>query len=434
MSTPRVGTAAEKAESAPHPDADFKPDELNDIKGPSWVYTTKKAFSEFTRDQCTDLAAGLTYYSVLSVFPALLAIVSLLGVVGQADQTTTAVLDLIRQLGQGDVADQIEGPVRRLTEVEGAGIGLVVGLAGALWSASGYVGAFGRALNRVYQVDEGRPFWKLRPANLLLTAVLVLMAVVLLLGLVLSGDLAAVVGKRIGLEAGTVEIFNIAKWPVMLGVVVLMIAMLYHFTPNVRQPRMRWMSPGAALALVVILLASFGFALYVRNFSSYDKTYGSLAGVIVALLWVWIVNNVLLLGAEFDSELERSRELQAGIPAEDTLQLPPRDTKASEKAAEKREEQIAEGRRLRLEADPTESVARNLGHDTVPGHGRPIGGERREGRGTRRAGSSRPTVGVGDHRVRDDAPETSDAASKIGGLLTLPTVIWAVVRGMQRGR
>jgi len=185
----------------------------------------------------------------------------------------------------------------------------------------------------VYQVDEGRPFWKLRPANLLLTAVLVLMAVVLLLGLVLSGDLAAVVGKRIGLEAGTVEIFNIAKWPVMLGVVVLMIAMLYHFTPNVRQPRMRWMSPGAALALVVILLASFGFALYVRNFSSYDKTYGSLAGVIVALLWVWIVNNVLLLGAEFDSELERSRELQAGIPAEDTLQLPPRDTKASEKAA-----------------------------------------------------------------------------------------------------
>ena len=157
MSTPRVGTAAEKAESAPHPDADFKPDELNDIKGPSWVYTTKKAFSEFTRDQCTDLAAGLTYYSVLSVFPALLAIVSLLGVVGQADQTTTAVLDLIRQLGQGDVADQIEGPVRRLTEVEGAGIGLVVGLAGALWSASGYVGAFGRALNRVYQVDDRRP-------------------------------------------------------------------------------------------------------------------------------------------------------------------------------------------------------------------------------------------------------------------------------------
>lgn len=434
MPTPREGTAVEKAENAPHPDAEFKPGELKEIKKPSWVYTIKKAFSEFTRDQCTDLAAALTYYSVLSVFPALLAIVSVLGVVGQADETTTAVLDLIRQVGQGDVADQLAGPVSQIAQSKGAGIGLVIGVVGALWSASGYVGAFGRALNRVYQVDEGRPFWKLRPANLLLTAVLVLMAVVLLLGLVLSGDLAAVVGKRIGLEAGTVEIFNIAKWPVMLGVVVLMIAMLYHFTPNVRQPRMRWMSPGAALALVVILLASFGFALYVRNFSSYDKTYGSLAGVIVALLWVWIVNNVLLLGAEFDSELERSRELQAGIPAEDTLQLPPRDTKASEKAAEKREEQIAEGRRLRLEADPTESVARNLGHDTVPGHGRPIGGERREGRGTRRAGSSRPTVGVGDHRVRDDAPETSDAASKIGGLLTLPTVIWAVVRGMQRGR
>ena len=427
MSTPRVGTAAEKAESAPHPDADFKPDELNDIKGPSWVYTTKKAFSEFTRDQCTDLAAGLTYYSVLSVFPALLAIVSLLGVVGQADQTTTAVLDLIRQLGQGDVADQIEGPVRRLTEVEGAGIGLVVGLAGALWSASGYVGAFGRALNRVYQVDEGRPFWKLRPANLLLTAVLVLMAVLLLLGLVLSGDIAGVVGRRIGLESGTVDIFNIAKWPVMLAVVVLMVALLYHFTPNIRQPKLRWMSPGAALALVVILVASFGFALYVRNFGSYDKTYGSLAGVIIALLWIWIVNNVLLLGAEFDSELERSRQLQAGIPAEETLQLPPRDTAASEKAQEKLEDQVSEGRKLRLEADPTESVARRLGLPTSSDGGAAADGSSRRARGLR------PTVGAGDHRVRDDAPEQSDTASNIGGLLAIPTIIWAIVRGVQRG-
>ena len=227
----------------------------------------------------------------------------------------------------------------------------MIGLAGAIWSASGYVGAFGRAMNRVYQVDEGRPIWKLRPVVLLITVGLVVMAALVLIGLVISGPLATTLGDAVGLGDLAQTIYTIVKWPVMLGIVVVMVAVLYYATPNVRQPKFRWVSVGAAVAILVWVLASVAFGFYVSHFSSYNKTYGSLAGIIVFLLWLWITNLALLFGAEVDAELERARQLQSGIKAEETLQLPPRDTRNSDKAEEKLEKRVAEGRRLRLESD-----------------------------------------------------------------------------------
>jgi membrane protein len=346
----REGTASEKAGTAPHEDDGRKPDSPTDLVKPSWRFTFRSAVAEFQRDQCTDLAAALTYYSVLSLFPALLAIVSLLGVVGQGESTVAAIVDLVRSIGQGDVADQLRGPVSDMVGAGGAGITLVIGLLGALWSASGYVGAFGRAMNRVYQIDEGRPIWKLRPLQLLLTLVLVVLASLVLLGLVVSGGVARAVGDAIGLGSTAVTLWNVAKWPVILVIVAAMVALLYYATPNVRQPKFRWVSVGAGIAILTWVVTSVVFGLYVANFGSYNKTYGALAGVIVFLLWLWLTNLALLLGAEVDAEMERARQLQAGIPAEESLQLPPRDTRQSDKAEAKLEERVEEARRLRESA------------------------------------------------------------------------------------
>ncbi len=387
------GTAAEKARTAPAPDATHKPDSPTDIERPGWAYTAKAAFAEFQRDQCTDLAAALTYYSVLSVFPAILALVSLLGVFGQGESTTQAMLDLVRDLGQADVADQLEEPIDTMVTAPGAGVALVLGVGTALFSASGYVGAFGRAMNRVYQVDEGRPVWKLRPFQVLLTLGLVVMAGLVLIGLVVSGPIAKAVGDLVGLGEQSVTIWGIAKWPVMLGIVIVIVAVLYYWTPNVRQPKFRWVSVGAAVAIGVWVLASLGFGFYVGTFGSYDKTYGSLAGIIVFLLWLWITNLALLFGAEVDAELERARQLQAGIRAERTLQLPPRDDSGSLKAATKLEERVAEGRRLRLEADAAATV-----------------GNGDSGYGSRRAPTSRRHAGDGPERHVELEPLPSERA------------------------
>ena len=259
-------------------------------------------------------------------------------------------LELVERIGQDDAVDQLREPITQMTETNAAGFALVFGLAGAVWSASGYVGAFGRAMNKIYEVDEGRPFWKLRPLNLAITVVTVLLAAVVLLGLVVTGPFAEELGDTLGLGDTTVTVWNIVKWPIMLLVVVFVVAVLYYATPNVKQPKFRWISVGAGLAIVVWILASAAFGLYVANFGSYNKTYGSLAGVIILLLWIWLTNLALLFGAEVDAEIERSRQLQAGIEAEESIQLPPRDTRRSEKEAAKLEAQIDQGRQLREEA------------------------------------------------------------------------------------
>ncbi|MBE7160711.1 MAG: YihY/virulence factor BrkB family protein, partial [Williamsia herbipolensis] len=258
-----------------------------------------------------------------------------------------AVLDVIGDLGSASVVDTLRDPVQQLVDAPSAGFALVIGVLGALWSASGYVGAFGRALNRMYEIEEGRPIWKLRPAMLLVTLVAVLMTAAVAFMLAVSGPIARSVGDRIGLGDTGLLVWNIARWPVILVFVVTVVAILYWATPNVRQPKFRWISAGALLAIVVWIVASALFAVYVANFASYNKTYGALAGVVVFLLWLWITNLALLFGAEFDSELERARELQAGLPAEEHVQLPPRDTAAAEKNHEKDDQFVERARLLR---------------------------------------------------------------------------------------
>ncbi|MEE2570233.1 YihY/virulence factor BrkB family protein [Pseudarthrobacter sp. J64] len=336
-----------KDATAPAPDDSRKPDSPPDLHKPSWKYIAKKTFREFTQDQCPDLAAGLTYYAVLSLFPGLLALVSILGLFGNPERTTSALLEIGQGIAPGSTMDTIRGPIEELAASPAAGFTFVIGLATALWSASGYVGAFGRAMNRVYEVDEGRPFLKLRGTMLAVT-LLSIVAVALLAGmLVLSGPVAEAVGGAIGLSEALLTVWNIAKWPIIVALVILLIAVLYYATPNVKQPKFRWMSMGSFIALLIFVVASLGFGFYVANFANYNKTYGAIGGVIIMLLWLWILNMSLLFGAEFDAETERGRQLQAGIEAEETIQLPPRDTKKSEKLQAQVEEDIRQGRELR---------------------------------------------------------------------------------------
>jgi membrane protein len=346
---------SKRAQSTPPVEDDRKPDSPGDLSKPSWKYVVRKTMREFSKDECTDQAAGLTYYSVMALFPAVIAVLSLVGLVGQGPKTVSTVMDILKGVGVTP-SDSLQKTIEQLSTASGTGLALIIGLATALWSASAYVGSFGRAMNRIYEVGEGRPIWKLRPVMLLVTLITVVLAAAVALSLVLTGPAAEAVGDAVGLGSTAVLVWNIAKWPVMLLVVIVIVALLYWATPNIKQPKFRWLSIGAVFAIVVWILASAAFGFYVANFSSYNKTYGSLAGVIVFLLWLWLTNLALLFGAELDGELERGRELQAGIAAEETVQLPPRDTKKLEKAAQKKREDIERGRRLRTTRGADEDV------------------------------------------------------------------------------
>ncbi|WP_230684715.1 YihY/virulence factor BrkB family protein [Cellulomonas sp. JZ18] len=370
-------SSTSKAATAPAPDDPRKPDSPGDLQKRSWKYVLRKTVREFMKDQCTDLAAALTYYGVLAVAPALLAIVSLLGLVSDPEETVSRITSLVEDVAPGGAAAAIEPILQNLTQAPAAGLALVVGLVTALWSASGYVAAFSRGMNRVYEIDEGRPVWKLRPILLLVTLVLVVIAVLVIAAILLSGGVARAIGDAVGLSDAAVTVWDIAKWPVVVVLVALAIAILYHATPNVRQPKFRWISVGAFVAILVWVLATLGFAFYVTRFSSYNETYGSLAGVVIALLWLWITNLALLFGAELDAELERGRQLQGGIEAERTIQLPPRDTKASDKKKAKAEEDVRRGREVR------EAAQREQGQD----------GGADEGRGASASGAHRDTSG-----------------------------------------
>jgi membrane protein len=285
--------------------------------------TLKRTVAEFKEDQLTDRAAALTYYGVLSIFPALIALVSIVGLVGNPATVTNTLTDVISSIGPASAVETFKGPIESITNSSGvAGVLLIVGIAAALWTASGYVGAFMRAANVIYEVEEGRSFVKLRPLQMLVTLVLVLLLALVLVAVVLTGPLADAVGSAVGLGSTAVTAWDIGKWPVLLAVVVVMIALLYYASPNAKLGGVKSILPGAVLAVVIWLVASAGFAFYVANFGSYDKTYGALGGVVVFLVWVWLTNVAILLGAELNAERERSRQLEAGAPgAERELQL-----------------------------------------------------------------------------------------------------------------
>jgi membrane protein len=289
-----------------------------------WWAATKRAAREFKDDGAADLAAALTYYGVLSIFPGLLVLVSVLGLVGES--TIREVQDAIKEVAPGAVGDFVEQAINQVSSNAGAaGLAAVIGLLIAFWSASGYISAFMRASNIIYDVPEGRPVWKTLPIRLGVTAVVGLMLIASALIVVFTGDLAAKAGELIGLGSTAVTVWNIAKWPVLLILVSLMLSILYWASPNARHGGFRWVSPGGLLAVIVWVLLSGGFAVYVANFSSYNRTYGAIAGVIVFLVWLWLSNCAILLGAELDAELERERALAAGHPADEEPYLELRD-------------------------------------------------------------------------------------------------------------
>jgi membrane protein len=305
------------------------PDKPTDLTARSWLGVLRRSFREFKDDNLTDWAAALTYYAVLAMFPALIVLVALVGLLGQYPETTNTIFKIVGRVGPDSAVQTFREPIESVVRNKGgAGALLGIGLVGAIWAASGYVGAFMRASNAIYEVEEGRPFWKLRPIQIAVTVAMALGTALVALAVVTTGPLARAIGDAIGVGSTTVTVWNIAKWPVLVAIVITMFAVLYYSAPNVRLPRFRWLSPGGVVAVAIWVIASALFALYVANFGSYNKTYGTLAGVIVFLVWMWITNLSILVGAEFNAELERGRELEAGQPgAEESIQLPPRDQK-----------------------------------------------------------------------------------------------------------
>jgi membrane protein len=283
----------------------------------SWSAVLKRTVKGISKDNLTDWAAALTYYGVLAIFPALIVLVSLLGLVGES--ATQPLIDNLGKVAPGPAKEIFTSAIENLQGSQGAaGVLFVVGLVGALWSASAYVAAFMRASNAIYDMPEGRPIWKTLPVRVVLTLVLLVLLAVTAIGVTLTGGLAKEAGGVLGLSDTAVTVWNIAKWPVLVVVVSFMFAVLYWAAPNVKHPKFRWVSPGGLLALVGWIIASLAFAFYVANFGSYNKTYGALAGPIVFLVWLWISNLMILLGAEFNAELERGR---TGIEPQDTRKL-----------------------------------------------------------------------------------------------------------------
>ena len=299
-------------------------DDQSDLPKPAWGGVLRRTGREFTADNLTDWAAALTYYGILSVFPALIALVSILGLIGNS--ATKPLLDNLGGFAPGPAHQILENALKGLTQSRGgAGILFVVGLVGALWAASGYIGGFIRASNVIWDVEEGRPIWKTIPLRIAITIAMLILLAVTAVAVVVTGPLADKVGKLIGLGSAAVTAWDIAKWPVLIVIVALMFSILYYAAPNVRQPSFRWLTPGAILAVVAWMIASAAFGIYVANFGSYNKTYGSLGAIVIFLVWLWLTNVAILLGAELNAEIARGRQMEAGHPEDREPFLPPRD-------------------------------------------------------------------------------------------------------------
>ena len=293
---------------------------METIAGPTdmtlraWWHALRDAAKAFRDNNLGDRAAGLTYYSVLSIFPGLIVLVSLLGVLGDED-TVNGLLRIVDDLGQSSAVETLRGPLEDIVDSSGAaGVALVFGTAIALYSASGYIGAFIRASNEVWDVEERRPFYKLRPLQLLITLVMAAILTVVLFIVVLSGPLADAIGTELGIGDTGLLIWSLVRWPLLFAVVVVVIALLYRVAPNARHQGLRWILPGSTLATLIWLLASAGFNLYVTNFGSYSNTYGSLAGAVIFLVWLWLTNVAILVGAQLARELERTAAAAAAAP------------------------------------------------------------------------------------------------------------------------
>lgn len=326
---------------------------LRDFPKGSILYILRRTLFRFSANGGTDMAAALTYFTVLSVFPALLAIVSLLGIFGQGEDSANAILAFLKDNAPTQMYGILEDPIRQLTSGQGAGLVLLTGILSALWSASGYTGSFGRALNRVYGVREGRPGWLLKPINVLVTAVLIILVVLMILMMLLGVTVLDLVGQYVP-ETVDMELIKLiwlnGRWVLILLMAIGLITLLYAATPNVRRFKAWKLSAGAALALAGMGLGAFGFTLYANNFSKYNATYGLIGGVIVMLLFIWIMNNMLLFGAHLDAEIMLMRQIIAGEDDHGHLKIQPRQTSASRAMKARQERLMSAGRELQQQA------------------------------------------------------------------------------------
>src|SRR4051794_1948085 len=342
------------------------PDDPTDVGKHGWMATVKRTVKEFKDDNVTDWAAALTYYGLLSLFPALAALISIVGLVMEPKTVTDALTKLVGTASP-DAVKVLRGPIEQITANRSrAGIALVISIGAALWSASGYIGAFMRASNAIFESPEGRPFWKLRPLQVLVTLGMTMLFALVLIALVVTGPLAGAIGNEIGLGSTAVTIWSIAKWPVLAFVVSLMLAVLYYAAPNARLPRFQWLSPGAVVALVGWVVVSFGFFQYAKHFGSYDKTYGALGAAITLLVWMWLTNVAILFGQELNAEIERGRELAAGEPALEHIQLPLRSTPKHD-----RDQQAAQNSRAVVEGSGNGGATRDEAVDHLSSSPRP---------------------------------------------------------------
>jgi membrane protein len=327
----RSGPAQDAEDTAPGDDkisrkrADYAPTGAD--PKPTTGGTLKRLVKEISQDNLTDWAAALTYYLVLAMFPAIIAMISIVGLLFEPQQIAQALTTVLNTVAPGTAANTFSGVINQLAgSTATAGLGLIIGLASALWAASGYVGAFTRAANVVWETPEGRPFWKLKPLQLLITLIGVLFIAVIALSVVATGPVTDAIGQALGLGSAATTAWDIAKWPVMVLIVAIMIAILYYATPNVRIRSFKFVTVGSGVAVLVWIVASALFAFYVANFGSYNKTYGALAGVVIFLVWLWITNLAALIGIELDAERERTIELKAGVArADKEIQLDARD-------------------------------------------------------------------------------------------------------------
>jgi membrane protein len=305
-------------------DGGHLPERPTQLPGGSWWAAVKRTIREFQVDNLSDWAAALTYYAVLSIFPALLVLISLIDLAGQG--TSKKLLANLGQVAPGSVNQILATAIENLQQTRGsAGVLALVSLATALWLASRYIAAFMRASNAIYDVPEGRPVWKTLPIRIGVTVVVMVLLAVSAVAVVATGGVATRIGRLLGIDRTAVTVWDIAKWPVLLLIVGFLFALLYWASPNARQP-FRWITPGGILAVVVWVVASVAFAIYVANFGSYNKTYGSLASVIIFLVWLWLSNTAILLGAELNAELERGRAIAGGHPEDREPYMELRDT------------------------------------------------------------------------------------------------------------
>jgi membrane protein len=307
-----------------HTSPNGEPAELTALSDSSWRGVFRRCLAEFRNDNLSDWAAALTYRSVMTLAPGLLVLVSCLGLLGKS--TSDTLLNNIGQLTPGGVRTVLQQVLDSVQNRGSAGIAALIGILLAWWSASGYVAAFMRASNAIYEIGEGRPLWKTVPLRLGITLAMAVLGLVAAVIVVFTGPLASKVGQALGVGDTGVLIWSIAKWPVLIVLVSLMLAILYYAAPNVKQPGVQWISPGGVLAVLIWIAASAGFAVYVAYFGSYNKTYGSLASVIIFLVWLWLTNTAILLGAEFNAELQHARAIQAGLPEAEVPFAEPRDT------------------------------------------------------------------------------------------------------------